>query len=120
MWGRVLKEVSGIAAGDESLPGSAVVPVLLGDKPPPTYSIRRSIAVTSLFCRSATQSLRDSVGGKPLPDRVAAWRAFGDMIPSSNPIIAHRQTSWLKRSYTVNFLSGKKKPLTRLVIRGFG
>jgi len=33
--------------------------------------------------------------------------------------IAHSQASWLKRSYTVNFLTGKKKPLTTLVIRGF-
>ena len=105
-----MKEVSGITAGDESLPGSAVVPVLLGDKPPPTYSIRRPIAVKSFFCRSATQSLRDSVGGKPLPDRVAAWRAFGDMIPSYNPIIAHSQASWLKRSTRLTFLVARKNP----------
>ena len=58
------------------------------------------------------RSLRDSVGGKPLPDRVAAWRAFGDMIPSYDPIIAHSQASWLKRSYKVHFLTDKKKPLT--------
>ena len=50
-------------------------------------------------------------------------QVFGDKIPSymllSKPIIAHSQASWLKRSYAVNFLTGKKKPLTTLVIRGF-
>ena len=40
------------------------------------------------------------------------------MIPSYNPIIAHSQASWLKRSYTVNFLSGKKKP-QQVALLGF-
>ena len=63
--------------------------------------------------------MRDSIGGKPLPDSAAASGAVGDVIPSYNPIIAYRQASWLKRSYTVHFLTDKKKPLTTLVIRGF-
>ena len=57
---------------------------------------------------------RSSYQARHLPDGVWVAEAFGDRIPSyiflSKRRIAHSQASWLKRSYTVNFLAGKKTP----------
>ena len=50
-----MREVSGIAAGDESLPGSAVVPVLLGDK---IHSYNTIIAHSQASCLKRSYTVR--------------------------------------------------------------